>query len=137
MTDDVRTTRAAKQLVEAVNSATDKAATREASPPPEPKGKGKWYTSTAPTTAGGGYSKPGDPFFTNAAKSEEWTEHTPKEVVAIDAATNPIPDDAQFDAASVEALQAYALVKHVAIVGIEKDRKALITAIKAANEPKL
>lgn len=97
----------------------------------------KSYTAPHDVYVDSRYYKAGELITTSQAKGDGWVEHKPAEVAAIEASTNLIPDDAQFDEASVEALQAYALVKHVPIVGIAKDRKALITAIKAANEPAL
>lgn len=100
-------------------------------------GKPVAYTSPHPVQADGRYYKPGEVFVTDAPKGDEWEEHSPKEVAAISASTDLVPDDANLDEADVAALQAVAIIKHVSIVGIAKDKKALITAIKAAYEPHL
>jgi hypothetical protein len=97
----------------------------------------KSYTAPHDVYVDNRYYKAGEVFVTAAPKGEEWEEVTPKEAAAIEAATDLIPDDAQFEAAGLEALQAYALIKRVPIAEISKDRKALMAAIKAANEPKL
>lgn len=99
--------------------------------------KPKAYTSTGPVYADNRYYREGEVFVTSQPKGENWTERKPAEVSAIEASINLIPNDANLDEASVEALQAVAIIKHVSIVGIAKDKAALITAIKAANEPSL
>lgn len=135
--------KAAEKVVDQAAGATKTAAKapkakNDDSPAPDRRtGKPKAYTSTSPTYVGGELVRAGEVFVTDDPKGGDWHEVAAKEAAAIEAATNLVPDDAQFDEASVEALQAYALFKHVPIVGIAKDRKALITAIKAANEPKL
>jgi hypothetical protein len=140
-TTEPRVARAANKVVDAASDAIKEAAnvtTSESEPEPaKTTGKFETYTSPTPVYVGGELVKPGDPFTTDAIPGSDWTKLKPKEAAAVVASTERVPDDAQFDVASVEALQAYALVKHVPIVGIEKDRKALITAIKAANEPAL
>lgn len=95
----------------------------------------KTYTSTEPFYDGSRYYKPGEPFTTDAKKAEAWTAYSPKEAAAIEASTNQVPDDANLEAASKSALEAVAILKHVNIAGL--DKPALITAIKAAYEPKL
>lgn len=138
---DPRAATAAKKVVDTTADAIKEAAdatTSQSKPEPAKKtGKPKTYTSATATYIGGELVRAGEPFTTDAPKGDDWKELTPKEFAAVEASTERVPDDSQFDAASVEALQAYALVKHVPIVGIEKDRKALIAAIKAANEPAL
>ncbi len=95
----------------------------------------KTYISTQPFYDGATYYKAGEPFVTDLDKKEEWTLVKPKDVAAVTAATEPVPDDANLSAASRDALQAVAIMKHVNIAGL--DKPALITAIKAAYEPKL
>lgn len=95
----------------------------------------KTYISTQPFYDGSTYYKAGEPFVTDIAKKEEWTAVKPKDAAAIAASTEPVPDDANLNAATKDALQAVAIMKHVNIAGL--DKPALITAIKAAYEPKL
>lgn len=97
--------------------------------------KVKSYTSPQPVYTGSRFYKPGEVFATDAKPSEDWEEVKPSEVAAIEAATNPVPDDVDLEAADKAALQAVAIMKHVAIKGL--DKPALITAIKSAYEPKL
>lgn len=95
----------------------------------------KSYTSTQAVYVGGEYTKAGDVFVTDEPKGEDWTEVTSSEASAITASTERVPDDANLEAADKAALQAVAIIKHVSILGL--DKPALITAIKAAYEPKL
>lgn len=141
-TNEPQVKQAAEKVVDAAATAIKTAAKAtdndEGSKAPAKKaGKPKSYTSTTPTYVGGELVPAGEVFVTDEPKGKDWDEVSAKEAAAIEASTNLVPDDAQFDEASVEALQAYALVKNVPIVGIAKDRKALVNAIKAANEPKL
>ena len=131
--------KAAEKVVDAAADAIKEAvkATPEPVAPAKPTSPVRAYTSTKDVYVDQRYYKAGEVFVTNAKPADHWDKVTPKEVAAIEGSTDLIPDDAQFDEASTEALQAYALIKRVPIVGIAKDRKALITAIKAANEPKL
>lgn len=94
----------------------------------------KIYKSTQPVYIGSVYYKPGEPFTTDAAKGKDWTEVTKKEKAAFDA-EQPIPGDPPLESLSLEALKAVAVTKHVNPEGLNK--KDLITAIKAANEPSL
>lgn len=95
----------------------------------------KTYISTQPFYDGSTYYKAGEPFVTNLPKKDEWTLVKPKDVAAVTASIEPVPDDANLNAATKDALQAVAIMKHVNIAGL--DKPALITAIKAAYEPKL
>lgn len=99
--------------------------------------KPKAYTSNVPVYVDSRYYREGEVFVTSQPKGDTWTERKPAEVAAIQASTDLVPDDANLDEASVAALQAVAIIKHVSIVGIANDKAALITAIKAANEPTL
>lgn len=101
------------------------------------KGAPKRYVSKADAYVDDKYYKAGEPFVTDAIKAEDWDEVSAAEAAAITASTDTVPDDANLDEADVAALQAVAIIKHASIVGIAKDKKALITAIKAAYEPKL
>lgn len=101
------------------------------------KGDPVAYTAEHDVYVDSRYYKAGEPFVTDAPKGEGWTERKPAEVAAIAASTDAVPDDANLEEAEVAALQAVAILKHVSIVGIAKDKKALITAIKAAYEPAL
>ena len=129
---------AAEKTVDAAADAI-KAAAKAKSPEPkapsERKGKLERYTADRDVYVDGAYYKEGIPFVTDAPKSEHWTKVTQKEAAAIEASTDPVPDDANLEAADKSALQAVAIMKHVNIVGL--DKPALITAIKAAYEPKL
>jgi len=95
----------------------------------------KAYVSDQPYSDGSRYYKPGEVFVSDAEPGTGWNETRPAEAAAIEAATNPVPDDANLEAADKAALQAVAIMKHVPIAGL--DKPALITAIKAAYEPKL
>lgn len=83
----------------------------------------------------GQYVKPGEVFVTDETPADHWEKVTPKEAAAIEVSTDPVPDDANLEAASKYALEAVAIIKHVNIVGL--DKQGLIEAIKAAYEPKL
>lgn len=93
------------------------------------------YVSSQPVYTGSVFYKAGEPFTTDADPGEGWEKVTSKAAAAITAATDPVPDDANLEAASKSALEAVAIMKHVNIAGL--DKPALITAIKAAYEPKL
>ncbi|MBO9624165.1 MAG: hypothetical protein J7500_15765 [Sphingomonas sp.] len=95
------------------------------------------YTSTLPVEQPQGvYNKPGEVFYSDTDKpGEGWEKVDPKDAAAIEAATNPVPEDANLEAASKAALEAVAIMRHVNIAGL--DKPALITAIKASYEPKL
>ena len=95
----------------------------------------KSYTSTEPYYDGTKYYKVGEVFVSDSKKKETWDEVNTAEKAAIEAATETVPSDANLEAASKAALEAVAIMKHVNIAGL--DKPALITAIKAAYEPKL
>lgn len=95
----------------------------------------KRYTSTADVYVDNRYYKAGEVFVTSAAKGDDWTQVSQAEAAAIQASTDTVPDDANLEEADKAALQAVAIMKHVNITGL--DKPALITAIKAAYEPKL
>lgn len=137
--NDQQVARAAEKVVDAAADAITTAAKATSADTPAPKRstKPKTYTSTTATYVGGELVPAGKVFSTTDPKGSDWSEVTDKEAAAIEASTNLVPDDAQFDEAGIEALQAYALMKNVPIIGIAKNRKALISAIKAANEPAL
>lgn len=103
----------------------------------EKAGNPEAFTSDRDVYVDGRYYKAGEVFVTDAETADHWHKVKPAEVAAIQASTDLVPDDANLDEADVAALQAVAIIKHVPIVGIAKDKKALITAIKAAYEPKL
>lgn len=92
------------------------------------------YTSTQPAYIDGKYFKPGEPFVTDAPKLPEWTAISKAEKAATDAAQD-LPGDPPLESLSLDALKAVAVTKHVNPEGLNK--KDLISAIKAANEPKL
>lgn len=96
----------------------------------------KTYTSTQPFYDGSMYHKAGEPFATDLAKKEEWTEVKPKEAAAIEASLNPVPDDADLEALPLTALKAVAYLRHVPRIA-ELDADGLKTAIRASYEPKL
>lgn len=96
----------------------------------------KTYKSTQPAQVDGVYYKPGEPFTTDAKKAESWEEVDVKEAMATEAATNPVPDDADLEALPLTALKAVAYLKFVQ--GIDKlDADGLKTAIRASYEPRL
>lgn len=143
MTDlnkDPKVTQAAEKVVDAAADAIKDAAKAQPAPakaPKAPTGKVKQYVSKADAYVDNRYYKAGEPFVTNQPKGEDWDEINAKEAAAIEASTNKVPDDANLEAADASALQAVAIIKHVPITGIANDKKALITAIKAAYEPAL
>jgi len=77
----------------------------------------------------------GEPFTTDAEKGEGWERISPVEKAAADASNPLTHDDPNYDAMSLPGLQAVAATKKVAFDGLSK--KDLITAIKAADEPRL
>lgn len=147
MTDntDPKVERAAQQVVDKAADAIKTAAKSEKANDAEAKqekaakaaenAKPVAYTATADVYVDSTYYKAGEVFVTSQPKGENWTKRTAKEVAAIDASTDLVPDDANLEAADKSALQAVAIIKHVNIVGL--DKQGLIDAIKAANEPKL
>lgn len=82
------------------------------------------------------YFKAGEPFVTDEPKGELWEEKSPKEVHQIEASTEKVPNDPPLEGLSVEALKAVAVTKNVNVTDL-KTKDDLITAIKAANEPRL
>jgi hypothetical protein len=95
------------------------------------------YTASYDTYYEGKYVKAGEVFVTSADKQDDWVQIDPKNLPAIEASTNKVPNDVSFDNLDVSALQALAAAKNVSVIGIEGDKDKLITAIKAANEPHL
>lgn len=97
----------------------------------------KTYISTQPKQGKDGvYYKAGEPFITDEKKKDEWTEVSVKEAAAIEASTNPVPDDADLEALPVAALKAVAFIRHVPGIAT-LDGDGLKTAIRASYEPKL
>lgn len=97
--------------------------------------KPKAYTSTSPVYTGGRYYKPGEAFVTDAKKGEDWTAIDEADKAAIDASQPLGAGDPSLEALDLKALQAIAAEKKVNADGLS--RADLITAIKAANEPRL
>ena len=95
------------------------------------------YTTDHDVYVDGLYVKAGFVFVTNAAPEDSWVKRDPDEVSAIQASTIEVPPDVDISKFDLSALLALAAEKHVVTSGIEKDKKALITAIKAAQEPAL
>lgn len=95
----------------------------------------KLYKAPHPVQADGVYYPAGEVFATDAKPGDTWEVVKAKDAAAVEASTNPVPDDANLEAASKSALEAVAIMKHVNIAGL--DKAGLITAIKAAYEPKL
>jgi len=95
----------------------------------------KAYTAPHDVFTADQYTKAGEVFVTDAPKGEKWEEKTTAEVHAIDASTDKVPGDPPLESLSVDALKAVAVTKHVNPEGMNK--KELITAIKAASEPRL
>jgi hypothetical protein len=95
------------------------------------------YTSPEAVYTAGQYHNPGDVFVTDADPNDNWTPVDDKQRAAIDAATQEVPADATLDNLDLSALLALAATKNVPTVGIEKDKAALLTAIRAAQEPAL
>lgn len=82
------------------------------------------------------YFKAGEVFVTDEPKGEGWEAKTPGEAHIIDAATSDVPKDAPLESLDVSALKAVAVTKNVNVTGLDSKDK-LITAIKAANGPRL
>lgn len=107
----------------------------------------KFYKAPHPVQVDGVYFEAGKPFAWEAREVEvdgkktktepgkDWEAVKASDLPAIEASTNPVPDDANLEAASKAALEAVAIMKHVNIAGL--DKSGLIDAIKAAYEPKL
>lgn len=96
----------------------------------------KFYKSDRPTTAPGYYVPAGEAFPFDGKPNKEWDEVKGPDAAAITASEDRVPDDANLEAASKAALEAVAIIKHVDIREL-KSKEDLITAIKAAYEPKL
>lgn len=80
------------------------------------------------------FYKAGEPFTTSQPEGEGWERVSPVEVAAAEA-QNPVPADVPLETLDLSALRAFAATKHVNSDGLNK--KDLIAAIKAANEPAL
>ena len=78
--------------------------------------------------------KAGEVFVTDAPKGDKWETVTKAERAAIDA-SEPLAGDPPLEGLSKSALEAIAVERRVDPTGL--DKKALIAAIKAADEPKL
>ena len=98
--------------------------------------KVKHYVSESEAYVGGQLHRPGEPFATDAAPAEDWTEITPKEAAVADVATQRVPDDAELEALPKPALQAVAYMRHVAGLGT-LDVEGLRNAIRASYEAAL
>lgn len=96
----------------------------------------KAYTAPHPVYLGSVFTNAGDVFVTDLPAEDTWEERSTGEVAAIDASSKePGGKDADLNALAVPALQALAATKGVHTKGL--DKAELITAIKAADEPKL
>lgn len=95
----------------------------------------KAYTAPHDVYVGHRYHKAGEPFVTDADKEDTWTEVTPEEAHIDAASIDKVPNDVPIEGMSVAALQALAATKNVNTTGMNK--RQLIDAIKAANEPAL
>ncbi len=95
----------------------------------------KAYTAPEPVYTAGIWTKPGDVFVTDAEPNGNWTEVKPKDAQAIQASTEKVPMDVPLENQPLDALRALALTLKVDPTGM--DKKTLIAAIKAANEPAL
>ncbi|MCW2405039.1 hypothetical protein M2336_001668 [Sphingobium sp. B1D7B] len=94
----------------------------------------KSYKAPHDVYVGGKYYKAGEIFVTTEPKGDKWEDVGKAEKAATDA-EQPIPGDAPIESLDLAALKALAATKHVNPEGMNK--KDLIAAIKAANEPKL
>lgn len=135
---DPKVTQAAEKVVDDAADAIKlaaKAADTKPAKPAKRTGAVKTYTSDRDVYVDNLYTKAGEVFTTNAIPAEHWTERKPAEVAAIEGSTNLVPNDANLEEASAAALEAVAIMHKVSIVGIAGNKKALISAIKAANDP--
>lgn len=96
----------------------------------------KTYISTQPFYDGATFFKAGEPFATDLPKKDEWTSVKPAEAAAIEASTNPVPDDADLEALPLASLKAVAFIRHVPRIA-SLDADGLKAAIRASYEPKL
>lgn len=94
----------------------------------------KAYKAPHPVYIGGVYYKPDEIFVTDNPKGEGWEEVSKGEKAATEAEQD-IPGDPPLESLDLSALRAVAVTKHVNPDGLNK--KDLIAAVKAANEPKL
>lgn len=126
-------TKEAQKPVEAKDAAAKPKAPEKAES--KAAAKPKAYTSTSPVYTGGRYYKPGEAFVTDAKKGEDWTAIDEAEKAAIDASQPFGAGDPSLEAMELASLKALAAEKKVNVAGLDRDE--LITAIKAANEPRL
>lgn len=92
------------------------------------------YTAPHAVYQGGKLYAPGEPFVTDDTPGEKWEKVGKAEKAAADGAHYD-PGDPPLESLGLEALKAVAITKKVNPDGL--DKKGLIAAIKAANEPKL
>lgn len=95
----------------------------------------KTYTSDVAVFVDGNLVKAGVPFTTSAPKGKSWESVNKSEQAAIEASQPGAPSDISLETLDLSALRALAATKKVDSDGLSK--KALITAIKAADEPRL
>jgi hypothetical protein len=96
----------------------------------------KSYTAPHPVFTDGQYFKAGEVFVTADTKGEQWEEVTTAEKRAIESSQGILEaGDAPIDNLSIAALQALAVEKRVNPEGLSK--KQLVSAIRAADEPRL
>lgn len=93
------------------------------------------YTAPEDVYVDNTYHKAGDPFTTTAEPNDNWVKLTTEEAHTIEASVEKVPGDPPLEGLGIEALRAVAVTKKVNPDGMNK--KELITAIKAANEPAL
>lgn len=95
----------------------------------------KSYTADHPVYVNGKYHLAGEVFVTDADKEDTW-DHVDKGEKAAIEASDPIQhDDPNIEALGIAELRTLAVTKKVAFEGLSK--KELVTAIKAADEPRL
>ncbi len=94
------------------------------------------YTAPHDVYVEGKYTPAGEVFVTDEPKGEKWESKTPGEAHTIQASTEQVPNDPPLESLDVSALKAVAVTKNVNVTGLNS-KADLITAIKAANEPRL
>lgn len=96
--------------------------------------KAKTFTAPHPVYTGGRMYAAGEPFTTDDKPGKEWDAVDKAEKAAIEASQKQT-QDVDYEGLALAALQAIAAEKGVNPKGLSKPD--LITAIKAADEPRL
>lgn len=93
------------------------------------------YTAPEDVYVDNVYYKAGHPFATTAEPNDNWTRISEEVAHVMEASLDKVPGDPPIEGLGLEALKALAVTKNVNVESMNK--KQLIDAIKAANEPAL